>query len=201
MNSSTGDGQARTYGVAKSQAPVPSDCGLSLMPTATFAACPSLDVTCIPGGAGVADAIGEAETVALVRQQAEGARYVTSACTGAFILGVAGLLRGRRPRTHWAFTELLRLVGATHVKIRLVKDGSLITAGGVTSGIDFALSMVAEIAGETAAHTIQLGIEYDPAPEHVKAALEPGARGERWICSASAGCAAATSPCACRRTG
>jgi cyclohexyl-isocyanide hydratase len=82
----------------------------------------------------------------------------------AFVLGVAGLLKGRRATTHWPFTELLPLVGATYEKARIVKDGNVITAGGVTSGIDFGLSVVAEIAGETVAQTIQLGIEYDPDP-------------------------------------
>ncbi len=85
-------------------------------------------------------------------------------CTGAFILGVAGILKGRRATTHLAFADLLPLVGATHEKARVVKDGNVITAGGVTSGIDFGLSVVAELAGETVARTIQLGIEYDPAP-------------------------------------
>jgi cyclohexyl-isocyanide hydratase len=85
-------------------------------------------------------------------------------CTGAFVLGAAGLLKGRRATTHWAFTELLPLFGATHEKARIVKDGNVITAGGVTSGIDFGLRVVAEIAGETVAQAIQLGIEYDPDP-------------------------------------
>src|SRR5207344_3636810 len=98
---------------------------------------------------------------ALSQRQSRTAKYVTSVCTGAFILGVAGLLKGRRATTHWAFTELLPLVGATHVKARVVKDGNLITAGGVTSGIDFGLSMIAEIAGDMAAQAIQLGLEYD----------------------------------------
>ncbi len=89
---------------------------------------------------------------------------MTSVCTGAFILGVAGLLKGRRATTHWAFTELLPLVGATHEKARVVKDGNVITAGGVTSGIDFGLRVVAEIAGEPVAEAIQLGLEYDPDP-------------------------------------
>ena len=92
------------------------------------------------------------------------AKYVTSVCTGAFVLGAAGLLNGRRATIHWAYAELLPLVGATHEKARIVKDGNVITAGGVTSGIDFGLAVVAEIAGETAAQAIQLGIEYDPAP-------------------------------------
>ena len=89
---------------------------------------------------------------------------MTSVCTGAFILGVAGLLKGRRATTHWAFTELLPLVGATHEKGRVVKDGNVITAGGVTSGIDFGLYVVADIAGESVAQAVQLGLEYDPDP-------------------------------------
>jgi cyclohexyl-isocyanide hydratase len=157
--------QSTTHIVAKSMAAVPSDCGLGLVPTHTFANCPPLDLICIPGGVnGVIGAIGDQETVEFVRRQAAGAKYVTSVCTGAFVLGVAGLLNGRRATTHWAYTELLGLVGAKYQKARIVKDGNLITAGGVTSGIDFGLSVVAEIAGETTAQAIQLGIEYDPAP-------------------------------------
>jgi len=113
---------------------------------------------------GVIGAIGDRETVEFVRRQAGSAKYITSVCTGAFILGVAGLLKGRRVTTHWAYTDLLSLVGATYEKARVVKDGNVITAGGVTSGIDFGLSVIAEIAGETTAQAIQLGIEYDPAP-------------------------------------
>jgi len=154
-----------THIVAKSSDPVPSDCGLNLLPTCAFASCPSLDLICVPGGSvGVADVLSDRETIEFVRRQAEGAKYVTSVCTGAFVLGAAGLLRGRQATTHWAFTDLLPLVGATHVKSRVVKDGNLITAGGVTSGIDFGLSVVAELAGELVAQSIQLGIEYDPAP-------------------------------------
>lgn len=172
-----------THIVAKSKAPVPSDCGLSLVPTHTFADCPALDLICIPGGVrGVIGAIGDRETVAFVHAQATRAKYVTSVCTGAFLLGIAGLLKGRRVTTHWAYTDLLSLVGATYEKGRIVRDGNLITAGGVTAGIDFGLSVVAEIAGETTARAIQLGIEYDPAPpfnsghpdsapEHVKLAV------------------------------
>lgn len=151
--------------VAKSAAPVPSDSGLGLVPTHTFETCPQLDLICIPGGnAGVVQAMGDRETIAFVRQQASKAKYVTSVCTGAFILGVAGLLEGRRATTHWAFTELLPLVGATHQKARVVLDGNVITAGGVTSGIDFGLRVVAEIAGDDVAQAIQLGLEYDPNP-------------------------------------
>lgn len=128
--------------------------------------------------------MGDPETVEFVRWQANTAKYVTSVCTGAFILGAAGLLKGRRATTHWAFTELLPLVGARHEKARIVRDGSVITAGGVTAGIDFGLSVVTEIAGDAVAQAIQLGIEYDPhppfdsghpdyAPDAVKAAVFP----------------------------
>jgi len=157
--------QSATYIVAKSEAPVPTDCPLKLVPTHTFANCPQLDLICIPGGSqGVAAAIVDRETVAFVGRQAAAAKYVTSVCTGAFVLGVAGLLKGRRATTHWAYADLLPLVGATHEKARVVKDGNVITAGGVTSGIDFGFGIVAEIAGEATARRIQLGMEYDPAP-------------------------------------
>lgn len=157
--------QSTTCIVAKSETPVPSDCGLSLVPTHTFANCPPLDLICVPGGvSGVIGAIGDRETVEFVRLQATRAKYVTSVCTGAFVLGIAGLLKGRRVTTHWAYTDLLSLVGAKYEKARIVRDGNLITAGGVTAGIDFGLSVVAEIAGETTAQAIQLGIEYNPAP-------------------------------------
>src|SRR6516165_5748551 len=142
-----------------------------------------LDLICVPGGVkGIIGAIGDRETIDFVRRQAAGAKYITAVCTGAFVLGVAGLLQGRRATTHWAYTELLPLLGAKFEKARILRDGNVITAGGVTAGVDFGLSVVAEIAGETTARTIQLGIEYDPAPpfdsghpdrapEHVRAAL------------------------------
>jgi len=157
--------QSAMHIIAKSAAPVSSDSGLSLVPTHTFENCPQLDLICIPGGStGVVRAMGDRDTIEFVQRQSRKAKYVTSVCTGAFILGAAGLLKGRRATTHWAFTELLPLLGATHEKGRVVKDGNVITAGGVTSGIDFGLRVVAEIAGETVAQTIQLGLEYDPEP-------------------------------------
>ena len=157
--------QSATRIVAKSAAPVPSDCGLGLVPSHTFTSCPPLDLICIPGGSeGVADIINDSETIEFVRQKAGAAKYVMSVCTGAFVLGVAGLLKGRRATTHWAYTDLLPLVGATHEKARVVKDDNIITGGGVTAGIDLGLSVIAEIAGETTARRVQLGIEYDPAP-------------------------------------
>jgi cyclohexyl-isocyanide hydratase len=157
--------QSAVHIIAKSTAPVPSDCGLALVPTHSFLNCPPLDLICIPGGSeGVAGIINDGETIEFVRKKAGAAKYVTSVCTGAFVLGVAGLLKGRRATTHWAYTDLLPLVGATYEKARAVKDGNVITAGGVTAGIDFGLSVIAEIAGETTARRVQLGIEYDPAP-------------------------------------
>jgi cyclohexyl-isocyanide hydratase len=155
---------SQTHIIAKSAEPVPSDCGLSLVPTHTFATSPQLDLICVPGGFGVVDAIRDAPTVDFVRRQADGAKYLTSVCTGAFVLGAAGLLTGRRATTHWAYTDLLPLIGATYQKARVVRDGPLVTAGGVTSGIDFGLSIAAELAGEDAAQSIQLAIEYDPDP-------------------------------------
>jgi cyclohexyl-isocyanide hydratase len=177
--------QSAMHIIAKSAAPVPSDSGLGLVPTHTFKNCPQLDLICIPGGSsGVVRAMGDQETIDFVQRQSSAAKYVTSVCTGAFVLGAAGLLKGRRATTHWAFTELLPLFGATHEKARIVKDGNVITAGGVTSGIDFGLRVAAEIAGETVAQAIQLRIEYDPdppfasghpdrAPDVVKAAVFP----------------------------
>ena len=151
--------------VAKSADPVPSDSGLGLVPTHTFENCPPLDLICVPGGiAGVVKAIADLKTLEFVRAQAGMAKYVTSVCTGAFILSAAGLLKDRRATTHWAFTELLALVGAIHEKGRVVRDGNVITAGGVTSGIDFGLRVLAEIAGEPVAQAVQLSLEYDPDP-------------------------------------
>src|SRR5271157_4010882 len=124
--------QSRTVVAAKSESPVPSDCGLSLLPTHSFANCPPLDLICVPGGVkGVIGAIGDRETVDFVRRQAASAKYITSVCTGAFVLGAAGLLQGRRATTHWAYTDLLPLVGATFGNARVVKDGNVTTAAGV----------------------------------------------------------------------
>jgi cyclohexyl-isocyanide hydratase len=156
--------ESKTHIIAKSLDPVPSDCGLSLLPTATFKDSCQLDLICVPGGGGVVGVMTDRETVDFVRKQAAGARYVTSVCTGAFVLGVAGLLKGRRATTHWAYTDLLTLVGATFERARIVKDGNVTTAGGVTSGIDFALHIAGEIAGKETAQAIPLSIEYDPAP-------------------------------------
>ncbi len=150
--------------VWKSLAPVRTSSAMLLTPDTTFDDCPPLDVLCIPGGSGVSALMQDAQTLAFVRAQARIARYVTSVCTGALVLGAAGLLQGRRATTHWAFHELLAPLGATPVRERVVRDGNLITGGGITAGIDFALTLVAEMLGETVAQTVQLELEYAPAP-------------------------------------
>ena len=144
--------------------PLRSATGLMLTPTVTFADCPPLDVLCVPGGAGV-NALMEDETVlAFLRERAPQLRYLTSVCTGSLVLGAAGLLRGKRATSHWNALDFLTRFGATPIAERVVRDGTLITAGGVTSGIDFGLTVVAELLGETEAQTIQLAIEYAPQP-------------------------------------
>ncbi|MGE0046932.1 MAG: DJ-1/PfpI family protein [Hyphomonadaceae bacterium] len=155
---------ARTEIFAKTREPVPSDCWLSLLPTKTFAEAPQLDLLCVPGGFGVDQAMEDEETVAFVANQAKNARYVTSVCTGAFILGAAGLLQGKRATTHWAYHHLLPRFGAIPVQERVVRDGNLFTGGGVTAGIDFALTILEEIAGRETAQFVQLSVEYDPKP-------------------------------------
>jgi cyclohexyl-isocyanide hydratase len=155
---------ARTHVIAKTLHPVSSDRDLGIVPTCTFDGCPSLNLLCVPGGPGIVEAIGDVETVDFVRNQGGQAQFVTSVCMGAFLLGAAGLLKGRHATTHWAYTDLLPLVGATHEKARIVRDGNVFTSGGVTSGIDFAFRIVSEIAGSEVAQAIQLGIEYDPSP-------------------------------------
>lgn len=155
---------AEVHLIAKTMDPVPSDGALSIPPTVTFDDCPDLDLICVPGGHGVADQINDAETVGFIRRQGESAKYVTSVCTGAFLLGAAGLLEGKRATTHWGYTDVLPLVGATYEPARVVRDGHTITAGGVTSGIDFGFTVLAEIAGEEVAKAVQLGLEYDPMP-------------------------------------
>jgi cyclohexyl-isocyanide hydratase len=146
---------------------VPSDCGLSLVPSTTFEDCPPLDLICVPGGFGVEQAMVDPVLIDFLKQQASQARYITSVCTGAFVLGAAGLLKDKQATTHWAYHSLLSEVGAIPTQGRVVRDGRVFTGGGVTAGIDFALTIVAEIASQTIAQRIQLSIEYDPAPPFV----------------------------------
>jgi transcriptional regulator GlxA family with amidase domain len=123
------------------------------------------DLICVPGGISVGDAIADEVYMRELRRLAAGARYVTSVCTGSLILAAAGLLRGKRAACHWAWRHLLELFdGVTADPGRVVRDGNVITGGGVTAGIDFALVVAAEIAGPVVAQSLQLGFEYAPAP-------------------------------------
>lgn len=155
---------AELHFVWKSLDPVPSDCGLALVPTVTLADCPPLDMLCVPGGVPTGPVMRDAEVLDWLRAQAPGARLVTSVCTGSLILAAAGLLRGYRAGCHWAWGEHLALFGATFVPERTVIDRDRITAGGVTSGIDFAFRVIAELHGRDVAESIQLALEYDPEP-------------------------------------
>lgn len=124
----------------------------------------SCDVLCIPGGSGTSAAMVDEAFMREIRRLARGAKYLTSVCTGSFILAAAGLLRGKRATTHWATRELLTSLGAIPDEGRVVRDGNIITGGGVTAGIDFALVAVAEIFGRAAAEAVELRLEYAPAP-------------------------------------
>jgi cyclohexyl-isocyanide hydratase len=150
--------------VWKTLEPIEADTGLRLLPYTTLRDCPPLDVVCVPGGPGVNALMEDDEVLDWLRQRADNARYVGSVCTGALVLGAAGLLRGKRATSHWASRDLLARFGAIPTAGRVVRDGNLFTGGGVTAGIDFALTMVAELAGAAAAQAIQLHIEYAPAP-------------------------------------
>ncbi|WP_181273368.1 DJ-1/PfpI family protein [Brevibacterium oceani] len=144
--------------------PVDTDAGFSINPTATFESAPQADVLMVPGGQGAFDALDDPAILDFVARQAAGATFVTSVCTGAFVLGAVGLLAGRRATTHWAVHSLLAKLGAIPTHGRVVRDGRVVTGGGVTSGIDFALTVAAELCGEQVARTAQLTIEYDPDP-------------------------------------
>jgi cyclohexyl-isocyanide hydratase len=144
--------------------PVASDSVLTLTPTTTFADCPQLDVICVPGGAGTDDMVNDEEMLEFLRRQAEHARYITSVCTGSLVLGAAGLLKGYRATTHWTAMDLLAPFGATPEKTRVCVDRNRITGGGVTAGIDFALTLVSIMVDRPTAELIQLRLEYNPAP-------------------------------------
>jgi cyclohexyl-isocyanide hydratase len=150
--------------VARDRAPVPTDAGFALVPTATFADAEQPDILCIPGGFGVNDAIEDPATLGWVIQAAAGAAWITSVCTGSLLLGAAGLLKGYRATTHWASHHHLAAFGAIPVHERVVFDRDRVTGGGVTAGIDFGLALTAAIRGEAHARLVQLSLEYDPAP-------------------------------------
>lgn len=141
-----------------------SSAGLTILPTTTYAGCPQLDIVCVPGGPGHLQTMEDQATLDFLKRQAPGCRYVTAVCTGAMVLGAAGLLKGYRATTHWMSLERLAAFGATPVSERVVTDRNRVTGGGVTAGIDFGLTLAAAIAGEQVAREIQLQIEYEPQP-------------------------------------
>ena len=138
--------------------------GLRIAPDSSLAEAPALDIIFVPGGTGVSGVIQDVECLEFLRRQAQTAHYITSVCTGALVLGAAGLLRGYRATTHWLSLDLLPLVGAIPCSDRVVIDCNRITAGGVTAGIDFGLTIAAELFGRAVAERIQLMMEYCPQP-------------------------------------
>lgn len=150
--------------VAKAMEPVRSAGGLTIIPDTTLANCSALDVLMVPGGPGIGCLLEDETVLEFLRKQGERARYVTSVCTGALVLGAAGLLTGYRAATHWLSMDLLARFGARPVRQRVVQDGNRITCGGVTAGIDCALVIASEIYGDAVAKEIQLMLEYDPQP-------------------------------------
>jgi cyclohexyl-isocyanide hydratase len=155
---------AQVHLIWKRIEPVTSDSVLTITPTTSFADCPQLDVICVPGGFGTDDAINDEEILAFLRKQAEAAKYITSVCTGSLVLGAAGLLKGYRAATHWTAMEYLSAFGAIPTKTRVCVDRNRVTGGGVTAGIDFALTLVSLLRDRQTAEAIQLRLEYNPAP-------------------------------------
>jgi cyclohexyl-isocyanide hydratase len=155
---------AKVHLIWKRIEPVTSDSVMMLTPTVTFADCPQLDVICVPGGFGTDAMVNDEEMLDFLRQQAKGAKYITSVCTGSLVLGAAGLLRGYRATTHWSAMDNLAPLGALPTKTRVCVDRNRVTGGGVTAGIDFALTLVSLLVDRQTAEAIQLRLEYNPAP-------------------------------------
>jgi cyclohexyl-isocyanide hydratase len=155
---------AKVHLIWKRIEPVTTDSVMMLTPTTTFADCPQLDVICVPGGAGADHLLNDEEVLDFLRRQAAGAKFVTSVCTGSLVLGAAGLLKGYRAATHWAAMDSLGSFGAIATKTRVCSDRNRITGGGVTAGIDFALTLVSMLVDRPTAEAIQLRLEYNPAP-------------------------------------
>lgn len=155
----------RTLLFWKTLDPVPTDSGISINPTHSFADAPAaLDVLFVPGGFGTNDAMKDAAIVDFLAEAGKTARYVTSVCSGSLLLGMAGLLDGYRAATHWAVYDILDALGVEAGHERVVVDRNRFTGGGVTAGIDFGLTLLAELRGEQVAKVTQLAMEYDPKP-------------------------------------
>ena len=157
---------ADTHVLAKTRAPITTDRRLQVLPHMAIEESPDLDILFVGGGPGSTALMTDPEVIDFVKQQGERAQYVTSVCSGALVLGAAGLLRGYKAATHWAAMEILPILGATPVYERVVFDRNRFTGGGVTAGIDFGLAVVGKIWGEDAARMLQLISEYDPQPPY-----------------------------------
>lgn len=155
----------QTHLIWKTLEPVPTDGGVSMNPTVTFADVPDpLDVLFVPGGFGTNAAMQDAEILEFLARVGSTARYITSVCSGSVILAMAGLLEGYRAATHWAFYEPLEALGIEASHERVAVDRNRISGGGVTAGVDFGLTVIAELKGRDAAEFTQLALEYDPQP-------------------------------------
>lgn len=160
---------ARTPGwtvdlVSEAMEPVRTDRGLTILPTKTRETAKPSDILVVPGGAGIDAILLDGAWLEFTRREAERAKYVFGICTGSLLLAASGVLKGRTAGCHWQARDLLQKFGVTPSCERMTVDGKFYTSGGVTSGIDMALKVVADAAGETIARKIQLAIEYDPAP-------------------------------------
>lgn len=156
--------ETRALIISRSSAPVVPDLAPPIVPDHTLDDAPPFDVLFVPGGHGVSAALQDDPLLEFIAERGTAAAYVTSVCTGALVLGAAGLLVGKRATTHWRYLDLLAVAGAIPTAQRVVEDGRVITGGGVTAGIDFGFSLVARLHGDDVAKRIQLGLEYDPAP-------------------------------------
>ena len=150
--------------VWKDTLPVLSSDKLLLTPSRPFFDCPPLDIVCVPGGAGILPLLEDTLVHAFLRKQAQSARWIASVCTGALVLGAAGLLNGYKCTTHWQSVEMLEAFGGILVRERVIVDRKLITAAGVSAGIDMALMLVGMEWGAELAREIELNMEYDPRP-------------------------------------
>ncbi|MEQ8228776.1 MAG: DJ-1/PfpI family protein [Rhodospirillales bacterium] len=171
------------YMIWKTLEPVTAAGGMRILPDATYDTCPELDLICVPGGGGMNALLNDSETLDFLKRKADEVRYVTSVCTGSLVLGAAGLLKGKRAACHWMSRDMLAAFGAIPDPARVVIDGNHISGGGVTAGIDFALTVAAKEFGDDVAKAVQLGIEYNPhppfnagSPEGAGATVEKAAR-------------------------
>lgn len=174
---------AQCHLLAHDMQPVPSASGITILPTLRYADAPQLDMICVPGGPGHLGAMQDQVLLDFLRQQEPGCRYVTSVCTGALVLAAAGLLKGYRAATHWMSLDRLAAFGVRPDPGRVVVDRNRITGGGVTAGIDFALTVAAALHGDEVARAIQLQVQYAPQPpfqdgdpEHADSAILAEAR-------------------------